>query len=64
MSTSRSNDKIIPTNIPADTVAHYRAAVASQEEIYLEETKQKLRTILTSGDPSPHKATAEYWQRK
>ncbi len=36
-----SNDE----NIPTDTEAYYEA-VASQEEIYLEETEEKLRVIL------------------
>ena len=51
------------SNIPTDTDAYYEA-VASQEEIYLEETKEELRAIFTSGDPSPHNATAESWRRK
>jgi len=38
-----SNDK----NIPTDADAYYEA-VASQEEIYLEETEQELRAIFTS----------------
>jgi hypothetical protein len=42
----------------------YYEAVASQEEIYLEETEEGLRAILTSDDPSPHNATAECWERK
>jgi len=53
MSTSMSNDKVIPTNIPADTDAYYEA-VAGQEEIYLEETEEKLRAILISEDPSKY----------
>jgi hypothetical protein len=36
-------------NIPADTDAYYEA-VASQEEIYLEETEEELRMILTAED--------------
>jgi len=51
------------SNIPTVTDAYYEA-VASQEEIYLEETKEELRASFTSGDPSPHNATAESWRRK
>ena len=43
-----SNDE----NIPTDTEAYYEA-VASQEEIYLEETEEELRVILESDDPPP-----------
>jgi hypothetical protein len=43
MSTNMSNDQ----NIPADTAAH-NETVASEEEIYLEETEEELRVILTS----------------
>ena len=39
-------------NIPTDTEAYYEA-VASQEEIYLEETEEELRVILESDDPLP-----------
>jgi hypothetical protein len=48
MSIYKSNDEKIPT----DTEAYYEA-VASQEEIYLEETEEELRAILIFGDPSP-----------
>ena len=58
MSINPSKDR----NIPTDTEACYEA-VASQEEIYLEETEEEVRAILMSDDPSPHK-TAEYWQKK
>ena len=54
---------MIPTNIPTDADAYYEA-VASQEEIYLEETEEELRAIFTSDGPSPHNATAECWRRK
>ena len=37
-------------NIPTDTEAYYEA-VASQEEIYLEETLEDLRMILESDNP-------------
>ena len=40
-----SNDE----NIPTDTEAYYEA-VACQEEIYLEESEEKLRLILESDD--------------
>ena len=41
-------------DIPTDTEVYYEA-VASQEEIYLEETEEELRMILESDDllPSP-----------
>lgn len=40
----------IPKGVPADTDAYYEA-VASQEEIYLEEVEETLRAILISEDP-------------
>jgi hypothetical protein len=43
-----SNDK----KISNDTDAYYEA-VASQEEIYLEETQEELRVISESDDPPP-----------
>jgi hypothetical protein len=49
MSINMSNGK----NIPNDTDAYYEA-VASQEEIYLEETEERLRAILISEDPSTY----------
>jgi len=39
-------------NIPTDTEAYYEA-VASQEEIYLEETEEELRVILEFDDLPP-----------
>ena len=51
------------SNIPTYTDAYYEA-VASQEEIYLEETEEELRASFTSGDPSPQNATAACWRRK
>jgi hypothetical protein len=48
MSLNMGNDK----HIPAETEAYYET-VASQEEIYLEETEEELRAILISEDPSP-----------
>ena len=48
-------------SIPTDTEAH-NEEVAGQEEIYLEETEEEVRAILTSDDP--HNATAECWERK
>ena len=50
-------------NIAADAEACYET-LASQEEIYLEETEEEVRVILTSGDQSPSQTTAEYWQSK
>jgi len=37
-------------NIRSNTEAYYEA-VASQEELYLEETEEEVRVILESGDP-------------
>ncbi len=48
MSINMGDDK----NAPTDTEAYYET-IASQEEIYLEETKEELRVILTSDDPMP-----------
>ena len=48
MSINMNREKSIPT----DTEAYYEE-LASQEEIYLEETEEELRVILTSDDPSP-----------
>lgn len=48
MSINMSNDATIPT----DSEAYYETVV-SQEEIYLEETEEELRAILTFDDPSP-----------
>ena len=39
-------------NIPIDTDAYYEA-IASQEEIYLEETEEELRMVLKSDDSLP-----------
>ena len=50
-------------NIPPDTDACYET-LASQEEIYLEETEEEVRAILTSDDQSPAKTTAIYWRNK
>jgi hypothetical protein len=44
----KSNDEKIPTDTEA-----YDEAVASQEQIYLEETEEELRAILIFDDPSP-----------
>ena len=49
-------DNVSPENIPDDddgTDACYET-VASQEEIYLEETEEELRAILISEDPSSY----------
>lgn len=43
---------------PADTQAYYEA-IASQEEIYLEETEERLRAILISYDPYPSRSIPE-----
>ena len=48
MSIKMSNDKNIPTNTEA-----YYEELASQEEIYLEETEEELRAILIFDDRPP-----------
>ena len=53
-----SNDQDVPTDDPC------YEAIASQEEIYVEETEEELRAILASDDPSAHNQTAEYWRKK
>ena len=53
MSIDMNNDDVIPTNIPTAADACYEI-VASQEEIYLEETEEELREILISEDPSAY----------
>ena len=50
-------------NIPGDTDAYYEA-VASQEEIYLEETEEGLRVILESDDPPPLPSESPNQQRE
>jgi hypothetical protein len=59
MPINTNNDKSIPT----DAEAHYEG-LASQEEIYLEETEEEVRAILISDDQSPSRTTAEYWRSK
>jgi hypothetical protein len=54
MPIEKSNEE----NIPNDTEAYYEA-VASQEEIYLEEVEEELSAILIFGDPSPPLKEAE-----
>jgi hypothetical protein len=49
-------------NIPTHTEAYEE--LAGQEEIYVEETEEEVRAILTSDDQGPSRATAEYWQSK
>ena len=48
MSINMSNNK----NIPTETEACYEM-IASQEEIYMEETEEEVRAILIFSDPSP-----------
>jgi PHD/YefM family antitoxin component YafN of YafNO toxin-antitoxin module len=50
-------------NIPIETEDRYET-LASQEEIYLEETEEEVRAILTSDDQSSAKITAKYWRSK
>jgi len=56
-SSDRNYDNVTPQNVPndddSDTDACYET-VASQEEIYLEETEEELRAILISEDPSSY----------
>jgi hypothetical protein len=59
MTINTNNDK----NIPIETEAYYEA-LASQEEVYLEETEEEVHAILTSDDQSPAKTTAKYWRSK
>jgi hypothetical protein len=54
-----SDDENKDEGIPAHTQDYYEA-VASQEEIYLEEVEENLRAILTSYRPSPMKATHSF----
>jgi hypothetical protein len=58
MSINKSEDQ----NLPTDETFYETAA--SQEEIYLEETEEELRAILTSGDPSQNKTTVECWEKQ
>jgi hypothetical protein len=53
MSIDMSNDKLISKKTPTDTDT-YDETVASQEEIYLEKTEEKLRAVLISEDPSTY----------
>ena len=46
-----SNDEKKNESIPAHTDDYYEA-IASQEEIYLEESEEQRRAIETSDDPS------------
>jgi len=50
-------------SIPTDTKAYYET-VASQEEIYLEETEEEVRAILTSDGQVQSQTKAEYWRIK
>jgi len=59
MATNTNDDKSIPT----DTEAYYEE-LAGQEEIYLEETEEEVRAILTSDDRGPSRTTPEYWRSK
>jgi hypothetical protein len=45
-------------NIPADTEACYET-LASQEEIYLEESEERARAVLISESPSPSDREAQ-----
>jgi hypothetical protein len=54
-----NEDKRIPPDTDADP-----EAVASQEEIYLEETEEEARAILTSDGQVQSRIEAEFWRRK
>jgi hypothetical protein len=51
-------DESSEENIPNDSDAYYEA-VASQEEIYLEEVEEELRAILIFGDQTPPRGNAK-----
>lgn len=53
MSIKMSNDGNVPEEITTDTDARDET-VASQEEIYLEKTEEKLAAILISEEPSTY----------
>jgi len=57
MSINPSDDN----NIPPEAYYEERA---SQEELYLEETEEEVRAILTSDDQLPSGTRAEYWRSK
>jgi hypothetical protein len=50
-------------NIPCDTEGSHETP-ASQEEIYIEETEEEVRAILTSDDQSASQTRAIYWRSK
>lgn len=54
MSNFQNNDE----NIPAQAEAYYET-VASQEEVYLEETEEELRAILIAENPTPSETVDE-----
>ena len=51
------------TNIPIETEDRYET-LARQEEIYLEETEEQVRAILTSDDQLSANKMAEYWRSR
>jgi hypothetical protein len=57
MSINITDDKNIPPEV-------YCEEQASQEELYLEETEEEVRAILTSDDQVPSRTKAEYWLSK
>jgi len=59
MAINTNEDKRIPSDTDADA-----EAVASQEEIYLEETEEEVRAILTSDGQVSSRIEAEFWRRK
>jgi len=59
MFTNKCEDNLIPT----DSETCYEA-VASQEEIYLEEVEEEVRVKLTSYEPAPPRIEPPTRQRK
>ena len=57
MSINISDDNNIPPKV-------YYEEQASQEELYLGETEEEIRAILTSDDQVPSRTKAEYWRSK
>ena len=59
MAINTNEDKRIPPDTDAGA-----EAVASQEEIYLEETEEEVRAILSSDGQVSSRIEAEFWRRK
>ena len=59
MAINTNEDKRIPPDTDAGA-----EAVASQEEIYLEEREEEVRAMLTSDVQGQSRIEAEFWRRK